>query len=187
MRRRHLLALAGTGLSLSLAGCQETFGSEATAEAPSYDCESAYRPPPTAPGTDDGQTVAPLDYPDRPNSLSSDSDAIAYVEDYERAYQRNRLLQRHGSELHQQNTSIEQSWTFAAPADAAIVRVQFSYGTAVEYGDEQAAYGDSWGEYATYYVDQSAVVRTGDRGEKDDPADLGSDPWESASVLECFE
>lgn len=196
--RRRTLALTGTAL-ISLAGClgDPLAGSSdgARTTPPEYDCATADRPEPdeldadssdTESTDEDAGAVEPTAYPTRPASLSDDEEAAEYVQAYERAYRRNALVERWGDDLTEQSTWIEGVRTYDAPEGAAVVRVQYTYSETVEESDGTEIIGDSPTVYASYYVDDSVVIRAVDTGLRDDERALDPDPWETGEPLECF-
>lgn len=188
MHRRTLLALGGSTLSLSVAGCLDVLGSgssgtqaEPLPDAPDVDCSEASRP---QPGPQDGEDlVQPVDYPGRPPEQLDDGSAIEYVQQFEEAYRTNEQIAEM-DRLQRVSVSVAETQTFDAPEGAAVVRLHTHYsGTS---GRSAYIQYDNWDVMVTYYVDQALVVRTETHRSNIDTAELDPDPWESGEPVACF-
>ncbi|USZ67803.1 hypothetical protein NGM10_13840 [Halorussus salilacus] len=146
----------------------------------------ADRPDPDPPDEDAEDAVEPTAYPTRPDSLADEDEVAEYVEAYERAYRRNALVEEWGDDLTRQTTSVRDVRTDDAPEGAAVVRVRYTYSETVEQPEGTEMHGDSPTVFASYYVDESVVVRAEDTGPRDDEDALDPDPWETGEPVECF-
>lgn len=197
MNRRRVLLAAGGCLGGLLSGCldgtasptsgtapQTASATPTSAESPSYDCDTAYRPP--APSADDDPPgeADRYRYPERPDSLADESAVVSYVESYERAYRLNDLRTEHGSDLVHAGVFQYETWVHEATADTAIVRVKYAFGYGIDRHDGQVE-ADSPTIYASYAVDDDAVLRAVERGYQEDESGLNPDPA-AGSVVECF-
>jgi hypothetical protein len=196
MRRRRLLGLVGVGLGLGTAGCSSeddpSLGIGASPRPsrrespPEYDCGEASRPT----LTDDARARGhePLDYPDGPPPLGEDQTVVEYVTQYERALVQRRVR----NDAPERVTAFGLNGgtrTYAAPADAALVRFRYTYYYEYEAAGNRSVHADSPTNYATYYVDESVVVRAEREGFLDDADEekLIPDPWEDGEPIECFD
>lgn len=196
MRRRRFLGLFGVGFGLGTAGCSSD-DSPGTGSAggptpggrsspPEYDCSEAGRPTLTDDVRERGDSVEPLDYPDGPPPLGDDEAFIEYVKQYERALVRKRVR----SDTRGRVTGFGLSGdarTFDAPPDAAIVRFRYSYYYGFENHAGSIVHSDSFINFATYYLDESVVVRAHRETRLDDEEALVPDPWESGDPVQCFD
>lgn len=192
MGRRAFLALGGSVLSLSAAGCLEAVWSgfagssaEPLPDAPDVDCSDASRP---QPGSQDGEEfVQPVAYPGRPPEQLDDESAIEYAERFEEAYRTNEQLVEM-DRLQRVSVAVVETRTFDAPDGAAVVRLRTHYsGTAAGIENEQPPVEfDSWDVMVTYYIDPALVVRTETHRSAVDIAALDPDPWESGEPVACF-
>lgn len=203
VNRRRALLVGGSCLSGLLSGClggspapAETSTKTTTrtasptstptaTETPSYDCDTAYRPPAPSANDDPPGETDRYRYPERPASLADESAVVSYVESYERAYRLNDLRSEHGSDLVHAGVFQYETWVHETTADAAIVRVKYAFGYGIERDDGQVE-ADSPTIYASYAVDGDAVLRAVERGYQEDESGLDPDPVEAGSVVECF-
>jgi len=193
MRRRSVLALGGSALSIAVTGCLGGSGSSpetaptarplAEREPPDVDCSNVSRPiPPRQP---DENTVQPVDYPGEPPSPLEDS-AVDYVTRFEEAYRRNYEILEKGP-LREYSGGVTETWTYDAPPGGAVVRLKTVYGGQVLDDDGPGAIYDSPQVFVTYYVDPSRVVRAETKGQSQlTPESLDPDPWENGDGLTCF-
>ncbi|WP_157525804.1 hypothetical protein [Halorientalis sp. IM1011] len=136
-----------------------------------------------------GDSVEPLEYPDDgPPPLGDDQAVVGYVKQYEHALVQKRIR----SETRGRVTGFGLSGdarTFDAPPDAAIVRFRYSYHYGFENHAGSTVHSDSPTNYATYYVDESVVVRAHRKGFLDDEKEqaLIPDPWGSGDPVQCFD
>ena len=176
MRRRALLL--GTAAALpSLAGCS----SAGSPDTPEYDCSRASRPEPPAP--DDSDAVRPAAYPEPPADPGNDAQVTAYVEDFEAAYRRNRLVGRWRGEMTAFGFSTAETWTVDSAGDAGVAGVEYTFHYTTESND--VAVVDSPYHTAVYYVDGSVALRAhrdGSRTRGDVP-----DPREEGHEVACYE
>ncbi|MFC6731851.1 MULTISPECIES: hypothetical protein [unclassified Haladaptatus] len=191
-RRRQLLTLTGVGLSGALTACLDTAPSDVNTSTetpepsrtpPSYDCGAAYRPEPNPPRAENA--VEPKAYPSRPESIENGGGIVEYVTEYEKAYRVNSLLAQYGDRLTNVSIWIDETRTYDAPEQTALVRVQYRYSETVETEDG-AVIGDSPRIFVTYYVDQSVVIRAESTGASDDSETLHPDPWRGGRTVDCF-
>ena len=192
MRRRTLLALGGSALSLSSVGCldaPDASGNGAVTEplpgSPDVDCSESSRPQPESQGGE--EVVQPVDYPGRPPEQLDDESAVEYVQQFEEAYRTNEQIAE-VDRLQRVSVSIVETRTFDAPDEAAVVRLHTHYsGNAAGIENEQPSMNfDSWDVMVSYYLDQALVVRTETHRSVVDIAELDPDPWESGEPVACF-
>lgn len=195
MLRRDVLAVLSSVLLLS--GCNSGSSDGTTNEATTTDGETtllADRDPPPAEGlpttvrpaageppNPSGDTVAPTGYPERPESYTDES-VGGFVEGYERAYRRNGLLAEYGGSLIDQGTAVDWVRTLDATTTAGVGRLQYRYSATIDEGEEIVV-SDSPTVVATYYVDDSVVVRAAATGRRERRDVLDPDPWETGEVL----
>jgi hypothetical protein len=192
MRRRTLLALGGSALSLSVAGCLDAPGSgssgtpaEPLPGAPDVDCSEASRPQPEPQDGDD--LVQPVDYPGQPPEQLDDESIIEYVQQFEDAYRTNEQIVEK-DRLQRVSVAVVETRTFDAPDGAAVIRLHTHYsGNAAGIENEQPAMNfDNWDMMVSYYLDQALVVRTETHRSTVDTAELDPDPFESGQPVACF-
>mgnify|MGYP000315484329 CR=1 FL=1 len=188
MRRRALLALGGSALSLSVTGCLDNSGdtSTTTRAPPDVECDEASRPQPEPPDGDD--LVQPAEYPGPPPAQLNDESAIEYVEQFERSYRTNMELSQ-TYRLHLISVSVAETQVFDTPGEAAVVRLRTHFsGTAQTEEAEGELHYDIWDAYVSYYVDSAVVVRAEKRSQSEvDTDELDPDPFESGEPVACFE
>jgi len=190
MRRRTLLTLGGTTLSLSVTGCLDALGSEAPGpeplpDAPDIDCSEASRP---VPGPQDGEDlVQPVAYPGQPSESLGDESAIEYAARFEKAYRTNEQITE-AANLHRISVAVVDTWTFDSPDGAAVVRLRTYYGgaEAIDENEPPSVHFDNWGVMVTYYIDPALVVRTDAPRNNVDLDELDPDPWDSGEPVACF-
>lgn len=188
MRRRTVLALGGVALSWSVAGCTGGSGESptpTTRSAPDVSCRDGSRPEPLRQEPDDA--IQPSEYPGPPPSPLDDESAVEYVKRFERAYTWNEQIAQSDDVIATLDVTVTEHWTYDAPPDAAVVRLQYVYSGRTEDPStgSAGAHFDSPELFVSYYVDPTLVVRTGSRpggGE-----DLDPDPWEDGKPVACFE
>ena len=140
----------------------------------------------TSSGTSGEDASAALAYPQRPESLADQSAVVDYVTRYERAYRRNDLRTEHGSALRTVGLAVEGTRTYDAPEGAAIVRVRYTFYYEVGGPTETPVHADSPTTYASYYVDESVVLRAAASGLREDESALDPDPLAEGVPVECF-
>jgi hypothetical protein len=163
----------------------ETEDSESTVKTPSIDCDYADRPPSPPQDADPPGDVERYIYPDRPDSLSSESTVRTYVRLYERAHRLNALRREYESSLTYVTFRDRTTWVHEAPERAAIGRVKYTYSYRHETDGEPIA-SDSVVIYASYYIDDSMVLRAVEEGDRMDDSELNPDPVETGQPVECF-
>ncbi|SEN26253.1 hypothetical protein SAMN05216388_1002184 [Halorientalis persicus] len=197
MRRRRFLGLLGVGVGLATAGCSSGNSSETGTGTnptpnrrapPEYDCSVAGRPTLTGGSRARGDTVESRPYPDGPPPLGDEDAVVEYVTRYERALVQRRVR----NDAPERVTAFGLSGgtrIYDAPADTALVRFRYTYWYEYEADGNRTVHADSPIHYATYYVDDSVVVRAKREGFLDDAeeAKLIPDPWESGEPVECFD
>ncbi|WP_232686933.1 hypothetical protein [Halobacterium zhouii] len=186
MHRRRVLALAAS--SVLLAGCSGSQSVLQRRDPPSTgELLTAERPPAEPPRNATDETAPPLDYPAKPASYTEQS-AASFVEQYERAYRRNTLLERRGGELVSHDSDFAFTTPLAVSSEACVVRTQYRYTTIEkEAGSEQRTAGHSPWMLVTCYVDDSLVVRAERDGDRDEKNVLRPDPWKTGTILEPAE
>lgn len=196
MNRRRVLTCVSAGLVGGLSGClsggvpARDDESEApssptqAADTPIYDCDAATRPAPPEPDADPPGDAERYMYPIRPDSLSDDA-IHTYVERYERAYRLNKLHSQYEVNLTRASVSIDETTSYNAPAGAAIAQIKHTYDAGIE-GDDGPIEIDSPTLYASYYVDDEAVLRAVDTELQEDVSRLVADPIEDGQPVECF-
>lgn len=204
MKRRRVLLGVGGWMAISLCGCVGTdsgtatgidsrtpsetttdAGTETASRPLEYDCEDAHRPPSPAPDETPPGDDSRYRYPQRPASLSDEQAVLSYAEAYERAYRLNDWYAQSGDDLVSATLSVTDTWTYEAPAGAAIARLKYFYGHEV-VSDGKHVVTDSRTIYAAYYVDDAVVLRATQRGHRDDEAALVPDPLEEGRPVQCF-
>lgn len=124
-------------------------------------------------------------YPPRPESLSTEA-LHAYVEQYERTYRLNKLRSDHGTYLLRATVVVvEGTDTYDAPDGAAIAQVKYTYDAEIE-GDDGPIEIDSPLLYASYYVDDTVVLRAVNTKLQEDVSRLVVNPMEQGQPVECF-
>lgn len=172
MHRRELLL--GTAAALpTAAGCLGV----GSPDTPEYDCSRASRPEPSTP--DGADAVAPATYPDPPETPDTDAQTVAFVEEFEAAYRRNRLVQRWRGNLTSFGFSAAETWTGDAPGGAGVAGVEYTFYYQTESNGDVAV-ADSPSHTAVYYVDGSVGLRahrerSRTRGEEPDPREDGDE------------
>jgi hypothetical protein len=179
--RRAFVVGCGSGAVVTFAGCLNFLGGESgspTRTPPRYDCDAADRPAPSPPASDDA--VEPRSYP----PISNLQDGVDGVVECERTFRRNSLVASEGESLVGFGTSNVDATEHDAPDGANVVRVEYEFYYETEEGDD-VEITDSPTITASYYVDDSVVIRAEKRGQTDDGLD--PDPWTSGEVIECSE
>ena len=193
MRRRTLLAIGGSALSLSVAGCLDAPGSDLSGTqveplpgGPDVDCSESSRPQPEPQDGED--LVQPAEYPGPPPVQLDEESAIEYVQRFEEAYRTNKEISQ-TDRLHWVSVSVVDTWTYDAPEGAAVVRLRTHFsGTAETEEAEGELHYDIWDVYVTYYVDPTLIVRAEKRNQSQvDTAELDPDPFESGEPVACFD
>lgn len=195
MYRRRVLAVLAP--ALLLAGCNSESADGPTGESTTTNGErtvldereppsperlpSAVRPAAEEPPNASDDTVAPIGYPERPESYTDES-VGAFVESYERAYRRNGLLAEYGGSLIDQGTAVDWVRTLDATTTAGVGQLQYRYSATIDEGEEIVV-SDSPTVVATYYVDDSVVARAEATGRRERRDVLDPDPWEAGEVL----
>ncbi|WP_276252367.1 hypothetical protein [Haloarcula rara] len=105
-----------------------------------------------------------------------------YIAAYESAYRTNWLLEEHGSELTDIYFGVGEPTYFESPPASVIGRLRYSYGF-----ETDSVVADSSTIYASYYVDNTLIVRAERRGRLRDESVLQPNPLDSGHVLECFD
>jgi len=196
MRRRRYLGLLGVGFGLGSAGCSSV-DSPATGSAgdptpsgrsspPEYDCSEASRPTLADDVRARDDTIELRSYPEGPPPLGDDQAVVGYVKQYEHALVQKRVR----SETRGRVTGFGLSGdarTFDAPPDAAIVRFRYSYQYGFVNHAGSTVHSDSFINFATYYLDESVVVRAHRETRLDNEEALVPDPWESGDPVKCFD
>jgi len=155
-----------------------------TAERPTYDCDAADRPPTPELDADPPGDAERYTYPDRPESLSTE-EMRSYVERYEQAYRLNTLHSEWEANLNHASVVVEETDTYDAPDGTAIAQVKYTYDAEIE-GDDGPIEIDSPRMYASYYVDDTVVLRAIDTEHQEDASRLIADPIEQGRPVECF-
>ncbi len=109
----------------------------------------------------------------------------SYAKRYERAYRLNKLHSEYRSKLNHASVSIEDTTPYDAPDGGAITQVKYAYDAEIE-GDDGPIEIDSPTIYASYYVDDEAVLRAVDNELQEDVSRLVADPLEQGQPVECF-
>lgn len=195
MDRRSFLAT--TALLGGLAGCTgagtggplgDAFGSSTQRQTPSATATETPPEPPscTDPGRPEPERgsdgVEPMSYPATRPDLEESEAMGDYITAYERAYRTNSLLEEYGTDL-TYVTVVEGNPRFFDSSSASVIgRLEYFY--VFETTEDRTR---SPTVYASYYIDDSVVVRTWSRGYIGDESELDPDPREVGDVLECFE
>ena len=196
MRRRHFLGVLAVGFGLGTAGCSsetesppaETPSGEPTdannrTVPPEYDCDEASRPTLREAVRARNETLEPLPYPDGPPPLGNEGAVTDYVTQYERAYVRKRERRDAAGSVTNFDLYPPDAKTYRVLGGSAVVRLKYWF--TYQIGDGTVL--DSSTQYATYYIDESVVIRTERDGPLEDEGALVPDPWESGVPVECFE
>jgi len=107
------------------------------------------------------------------------------VKSYERAHRLNALRGEYGSSLTNATLFDRHTWVHEAPEGAAIGRLKYTYSYSHENNGETVA-SDSVVIYASYYIDDSMVLRAVEEGDRMDDSELDPDPVETGQPVECF-
>lgn len=181
MRRRALLTATASALSLGVVGCVGTPGPP---DRPPVSCDNVSRP--TPPEQSDG-AVQPREYPGPPPDSLDDESATEYVERFETSYRQNHEIEAR-DQLHEFSGGTVESWTFEAPPDGAVVRLETVYGGTVQSENGEQVHYDSASVFVTYYVDPKRVVRAEATSVTNVDIDsLDPDPWKSGQPVACFQ
>lgn len=178
MRRRELLLGTATALPTA-AGCSSLGGSD----APEYDCSRSSRPEPSAPDRSDA--VAPATYPGPPENPGNDAQIVAFVEEFEAAYRRNRLVGRWRGEMTSFGFSTSENWTVDSAEDTGVAGIEYTFYYETGGPEETDVHADSPYHTAVSYVDGSVALRAhreGSRSRGDVP-----DPREDGDEVACYE
>ena len=197
MRRRQVLA-ACSALPVALAGCPSRRSSPtdspatATKQAPFDSCRDSdvSRPEPSAPEWE--AAIQPMAYPTAPPTPLDEQSAIEYVQWFEEAYRQNRQIREDrdaDSKFVSFSVGTIETWTYDAPPGAAVVRLEHTWSGRFESRSQDGGgHYDSVPHFASYYVDQSMVVRTAvSQYDVSDGDTLSPDPWESGELVACFD
>lgn len=212
MNRRAAISTLGLTLAVSVGGClggnepatdsTDADGGTTTESLPTideqFDCESAYRPTPDVlSGVEheiemDGETsvyesVGSTDYPAPPASLDREP-VRSFVADFERAYQQNEYVERHGEDLVELDVMIEAVESFDFHDEIRTVRADFAVHFVV-VSDDGVVMTEPAGEAAVYGVDPTGLVRaeTTYRGNiAESVRDATPDPLQDGTLLVCF-
>lgn len=138
-------------------------------------------PPAEPPKNKTSDTVSPINYP-APLRKFTEDDVESNVDSFERAYRRNLLLREHGRFLIEQSFDVDWVQALVVGEDAAIGRIQYRYSESIDQGGE-VVIGDSPTIVASYYLDESLVVRAEDKGRREQRDELDPDPWETGEIL----
>lgn len=134
------------------------------------DCETAERPDPDGPERD--EIVSPIEYPNRPDELTENA-LKTYVKDYERAYVRNELVDRHGEQLVRFEFSPGRTEIVEA-GESYVLEVLYDYSDVIRVEGREAV-GDAWNVGAGYAITPNGVRRTVDgSGDPPDPRTDGT-------------
>jgi len=175
--RRQALASVASGVVLATAGCLGD-GREDDIEQPEYNCSRVDRPEPDA--LEDPDAVAPTPYPDPPDGDGTDAALTEYVENFERAYRRNRLVQSDGSDLRKFGFSPGETWIVERAPAAGVAGVQYTF-----WHETKRTHADSGNRVAVYYVDESVALRAHESGRRENGVE--PDPLETGQEVACFE
>lgn len=176
--RRTAISTAGSCVAIAIAGCLNN-GTDIA--QPEYDCSRVSRPEPNA--LEDPDAVSPGSYPDPPDDAGAEAALTEYVENFERAYRRNRLVASEGSALIRFGFSPRETWVVDSSSGAGVGGVQYTYWFEIDKGG--ITHFDSSNQVAVYYVDESVAVRAHEEGRRD--AGIEPDPREAGVEVACFE
>ncbi|WP_135825251.1 hypothetical protein [Halorussus ruber] len=199
MNRRTLLSGVGSLVSLSFSGC---IGGEAGGEEPPisdrFDCAEAYRPTPdVAEGVEHeieerGETtvyesVGSTEYPASPSSFDDDT-VRTFVEEHERAYQRNEFVARRGDSVVDFEVMVEKTELLDFHDEITTVRLDFAVHFEAVSGDG-VVMTEPAGEAAVYAIDGTGLVRTATEYRGNIEGSIRKqtpDPLEDGTLLVCF-
>lgn len=213
MDRRTLLSGTGLLFSIPFGGCladptlpenTDEEGSEGENDdenerpiSEQFDCADAIRPEPDVPAgveqevTIDDETtvhesVGSTDYPTPPPEF--DDDVRGFLEEHERAYQRNEAAEKYGERLVELEVMMEGVELFDEDDEIVTVRLDFAVHFVV-VDDGGLVTTEPAGEAAVYAVDDTGFVRTeADYREMLDGSirEETPDPLEEGTIVGCF-